>query len=106
MYSDWQSRLKEVFEAASGRSTEDRAGYLDEACIDDEDLRRDVESLLLEWDRLVGEAGGAANAVLEFKPKIAYPYHYRGQGGMSDVEKFRSIVSKNPQVEVRLLKWY
>lgn len=48
----------------------------------------------------------AANAVLEFKPEIVYPYHYRGRGGMSDVEKFRSLVSKNPKVEVRLLKWY
>lgn len=32
----------------------------------------------------------ASSAVLEFKPKIVYPYHYRGQGGLSDVEGLRS----------------
>src|SRR5216684_624924 len=26
----------------------------------------------------------AADAVLAFKPKIVYPYHYRGKGGLSD----------------------
>jgi L-ascorbate metabolism protein UlaG (beta-lactamase superfamily) len=49
----------------------------------------------------------AASAVLEFKPKIVYPYHYRGQGGLSDVEKFKSLVSEgNPDIEVRLRQWY
>ena len=48
----------------------------------------------------------AAEAVLEFKPKVVYPYHYRGKDGMSDVEKFKSLVSKDKGIEVRLLKWY
>ena len=48
----------------------------------------------------------AAEAVLEFKPKVVYPYHYRGKDGMSDVEKFKSLVSKDKAIEVRLLKWY
>jgi hypothetical protein len=40
----------------------------------------------------------AANAVLKFKPKQVYPYHYRGTGGLSDVEKFKSIVNAgNPR---------
>ena len=34
----------------------------------------------------------AASAVLEFKPKIVYPYHYRGQGGLNDVEGFKKLV--------------
>jgi L-ascorbate metabolism protein UlaG (beta-lactamase superfamily) len=46
----------------------------------------------------------AASAVREMKPRVAIPYHYRGQAGMSDVEKFRKLVG--PGVEVRLLKWY
>jgi hypothetical protein len=29
-----------------------------------------------------------------------------GQGGFSDVEKFREIVARNPKIEVRLLDWY
>ncbi|HMH20959.1 MAG TPA: MBL fold metallo-hydrolase [Puia sp.] len=49
----------------------------------------------------------AADAVLAFKPKIVYPYHYRGQGGLSDVNAFKAKVetgSKN--IEVRLRNWY
>ncbi|MCG6919647.1 MAG: MBL fold metallo-hydrolase [Acidobacteria bacterium] len=48
----------------------------------------------------------AADAVLEFQPRVVIPYHYRGQGGFSDLEKFKEIVSKNPKIEVRLLDWY
>ncbi len=47
----------------------------------------------------------AADAVLAFKPKVVYPYHYRGKE-MSDVEKFKSLVAKDKGIEVRLLKWY
>jgi L-ascorbate metabolism protein UlaG (beta-lactamase superfamily) len=52
------------------------------------------------------EVERAADAVLAFKPKVVAPYHYRGQNGLSDVEKFKAIVAKNPAIEVRLLKWY
>lgn len=48
----------------------------------------------------------AADAVLEFKPRIVYPYHYRGKDGFSDVKKFKDLVSKNPAIEVRQLDWY
>lgn len=49
----------------------------------------------------------AASAVNEFKPKIVYPYHYRGQGGLSDVDAFREkVTSTSPEVEVRLRNWY
>ena len=48
----------------------------------------------------------AADAVLEFAPKVVYPYHYRGQGGMSDLDAFSTLVGANPAIEVRLLKWY
>jgi len=48
----------------------------------------------------------AADAVLEFKPKVVFPYHYRGKGGMSDLDGFRSLVAKDPAIEVRLLEWY
>ena len=44
----------------------------------------------------------AASAVLEFKPKVVFPYHYRG----SDIEKFKQLVSANKDIEVRLLDWY
>lgn len=49
----------------------------------------------------------AADAVLEFKPKEVYPYHYRGTEGLSDVEKFKKIVTdKNKSINVIQLDWY
>jgi len=49
----------------------------------------------------------AASAVLEFQPKVVYPYHYRGSDGYSDVKEFKNIVnSKNSNIDVRLVKWY
>jgi len=49
----------------------------------------------------------AADAVLAFKPKIVYPYHYRGRGGLSDVNAFKSLVDAgNKGIEVRLRNWY
>ena len=49
----------------------------------------------------------AANAVLDFKPKIVYPYHYRGKPDISDVAAFKKLVNdKNPNIDVRLRDWY
>ena len=44
----------------------------------------------------------AASAVREFRPKIVYPYHYKG----SDVEKFKKLVGNDVGVDVRLRDWY
>jgi L-ascorbate metabolism protein UlaG (beta-lactamase superfamily) len=49
----------------------------------------------------------AAEAVLAFKPKIVYPYHYRGQNGLSDVNQFKELVNAGDKnIEVRLRNWY
>jgi len=49
----------------------------------------------------------AADAVLEFKPKEVYPYHYRGRPNVSDVSKFKEFVNNgNPDIEVVQLDWY
>lgn len=49
----------------------------------------------------------AASAVLEFVPGIVYPYHYRGQDGLSDVEQFQELVQEgNEAIDVRLRNWY
>ena len=49
----------------------------------------------------------AANAVLDFKPGIVYPYHYRGNPDMSDTEVFKSLVNLgDTDIEVRLRNWY
>lgn len=49
----------------------------------------------------------AADAVLEFRPGEVYPYHYRGTNGLSDVQRFKSMVTTgNPKIKVTLLNWY
>lgn len=45
----------------------------------------------------------AADAVLAFRPKVVYPYHYRGQ----DVQQFKKLVDAgNKGIDVRLREWY
>ncbi|MCD6064049.1 MAG: fold metallo-hydrolase [Flavipsychrobacter sp.] len=45
----------------------------------------------------------AASAVLELKPAVVYPYHYRGQ----DVNEFKRLVNeKDKNIEVRIREWY
>jgi len=49
----------------------------------------------------------ASSAVLDFKPKVVYPYHYRGQGGLADTEGFKKLVNAgNKSIDVRLRNWY
>jgi L-ascorbate metabolism protein UlaG (beta-lactamase superfamily) len=49
----------------------------------------------------------AASAVLDFKPKIVYPYHYRGANGLSDTDQFKKLVQeKNKSIDVRTRNWY
>jgi L-ascorbate metabolism protein UlaG (beta-lactamase superfamily) len=49
----------------------------------------------------------AADAVLDFKPKIVYPYHYRGSNGLSDINAVKNLVTAgNKNIEVRLRNWY
>lgn len=45
----------------------------------------------------------AAQGVLAFKPKVVYPYHYRGQ----DVNIFKTLVNAGDKnIDVRLRNWY
>jgi len=51
----------------------------------------------------------AAKAVVAFKPKVVYPYHYRGKDMISDVGKFNGWIMKSgvgPQIDVIQLDWY
>jgi L-ascorbate metabolism protein UlaG (beta-lactamase superfamily) len=49
------------------------------------------------------EVKSAAQGVLAFKPKVVYPYHYRGQ----DVNTFKTLVNQgNQAIDVRLINWY
>jgi L-ascorbate metabolism protein UlaG (beta-lactamase superfamily) len=49
----------------------------------------------------------AASAVNEFKPKVIYPYHYRGTGGLADVASFKEMVNEDEYgIQVKLKNWY
>lgn len=49
----------------------------------------------------------AADAVLTFKPRHVYPYHYRTPTGFSDVGKFKELVNAgDPSIDVVQLDWY
>lgn len=49
----------------------------------------------------------AADTVLSFKPKIVHPYHYRGEKGFSDINKFKELVNNaDPSIKVELLNFY
>jgi len=49
----------------------------------------------------------AASAVLDFRPKIVYPFHYRGGGGRkSDVKLFEKLIGDDNGIEVRVRNWY
>lgn len=51
----------------------------------------------------------AASAVVDFKPKKVFPYHYRGTEGLSDVGMFKTWIMKSgvsKEVEVVQLDWY
>lgn len=49
----------------------------------------------------------AADAVLAFKPRIVYPYHYRGNNGLSDIHAFKTLVEAGDKnIDVRLRDWY
>jgi L-ascorbate metabolism protein UlaG (beta-lactamase superfamily) len=49
----------------------------------------------------------AASAVLAFKPKIVFPYHYREANGLAAVNHFKEIVNAaDPDIDVELANWY
>jgi L-ascorbate metabolism protein UlaG (beta-lactamase superfamily) len=51
--------------------------------------------------------GEAADAVLAFKPRAVYPYHYRSPDGLADVARFKSMVEQaGSGIEVVLAQWY
>jgi L-ascorbate metabolism protein UlaG (beta-lactamase superfamily) len=51
------------------------------------------------------DVNAAASAVSEFKPKVVYPYHYRGRdGGTQDPQEFANLVGD--AAEVKMAGWY
>ncbi len=51
----------------------------------------------------------AGRAVVAFKPKTVYPYHYRGATGFSNVESFKAVIENSnarKDIKVIALNWY
>lgn len=49
----------------------------------------------------------AAEGVLDFQPKVVIPYHYKGTGGLADLQKFKKLVAAgNKAIKVELLDFY
>ena len=84
-------RLEEVYHSARARPVEDRTAYLAESCGDDEDLRRQIESLLIHGEVLskleTGTSSTATPRTLQ-KDTLVGPYRIEEQldsGGMGVV---------------------
>jgi len=49
----------------------------------------------------------AADAIRQFKPKVVYPYHFRGGDGMkADLERLKRLIGDQTATEIRVLDWY
>jgi len=55
--SNW-TRLQELFDEALKLPVEERQAYLDAACVDDDELRADIDVLLRADERNLTESGG------------------------------------------------
>src|SRR5262245_61801884 len=86
----WQ-RIKEVFAEAFERPLEARASFLDNACGDDVELRREVESLLAaeqEAGKFLSSSAMSPATELDLAGQRIGPYRLlakAGQGGMGVV---------------------
>src|SRR5687767_2824616 len=93
----WQ-QVKEILHAALGREPMERAGFLAEACAGDEQLRKEIESLLASDERAgdfldmpVFEAAARVLAEDRFNSAVGRSLgYYRvlsllGAGGMGEV---------------------
>jgi L-ascorbate metabolism protein UlaG (beta-lactamase superfamily) len=74
----------------------------DTECTDEMRALRNIDAAFVPMNLpYTMPTGEAAECVKAFKPKVVFPYHYRGQ----NPEEFRDALKGEP-VEVRLLKWY
>ena len=114
-------QVEEIFQAALDLSPEDRNRYVDEICQEDSDLRRDVESLLSQYDSagelldepIYGntELSALESFIDEKDPMIgrrlgAYRIeHEIGRGGMGAVyEASRADNEFNKRAAIKLVK--
>jgi len=112
-------RLKEILLGAEGVAAAEVEAYLDRACGDDADLRREAASLLAQATRAAVDTGGLDAAIREAVaalPRDALPEHpeaigpYRilgvlGHGGMGTVYRTLQTEPLERQVALKLVRW-
>ncbi len=77
MIPDQWQKAKELFDAALERSPDERLRFVDENCNGDEDVRREVESLLANAEDAAGflekpAVGEVAEAIVGNREKLRF----------------------------------